>query len=232
MQEKQSSYFYIYAVFFVIIVAMGWWLFSLSSQKEPENIPELKLPDTTAATAQTAKTPEAIASSLSQKTEEITTDKKANHMVTIQTNFGKIVFQTYDQDAPNTVKNFVTLANKGFYDGLIFHRVINGFMIQGGDPTGTGSGGPGYKFNDELDPNTASSKAGYQTGVVAMANSGPNTNGSQFFIMLKDTPLPHLYTIFGKVVEGQDVVAKIGAVQTDGNDRPISTVEIQKVTVQ
>ncbi len=157
---------------------------------------------------------------------------KTSNMITIETNHGKIVFETYNTDAPNTVTNFVTLANKGFYDNLIFHRVIKGFMIQGGDPQGNGTGGPGYKFNDELNPNTASYKAGYKKGVVAMANAGPNTNGSQFFIMTADYPLPNNYTIFGKVVEGQDVVDKIANLPTGANDKPVSPVVMQKVTVE
>ena len=121
------------------------------------------------------------------------TAKNFMHTITIETSKGNIVIETYDADAPNTVKNFVTLATKGFYNGLIFHRVIKNFMIQGGDPTGTGMGGPGYKFADELNPTTDSYKNGYDRGVVAMANSGPDTNGSQFFIMHKQTDLPHLY---------------------------------------
>ncbi|MSU45483.1 MAG: peptidylprolyl isomerase [Candidatus Zambryskibacteria bacterium] len=150
-------------------------------------------------------------------------------MITIETNYGKIVFETYNSDAPKTVENFTTLANKGFYNGLIFHRVIPGFMIQGGDPQGTGMGGPGYKFADELNPNTASYKAGYKKGVVAMANSGPNTNGSQFFIMTEDYPLPNNYTIFGKVVSGQDVVDKIANVKTGPGDKPVSPVIMKTV---
>lgn len=157
---------------------------------------------------------------------------KKSHMINIETNFGNITIEAYDSDAPNTVKNFVTLAGKGFYNGLIFHRVIKGFMIQGGDPNGTGTGGPGYKFDDELNPNTASYKAGYKKGVVAMANAGPNTNGSQFFIMLEDYPLPNNYTIFGHVISGQEVVDKIGNVQTGANDRPISPVVMKTVTVE
>jgi cyclophilin family peptidyl-prolyl cis-trans isomerase len=159
------------------------------------------------------------------------TNNKKTHMVTIETNYGKIVIETYDSDAPNTVKNFVTLSEKGFYNGVIFHRVIKGFMIQGGDPTGTGMGGPGYKFDDELNPNTASYKAGYKKGVVAMANAGPNTNGSQFFIMHQDYPLPNNYTIFGHVVSGQDVVDKIANVQTGANDKPTTPVVMKTVTV-
>lgn len=157
--------------------------------------------------------------------------KNMNHTITIKTNMGQITFQTYDADAPETVKNFITLAEKGFYDGVIFHRVIDGFMIQGGDPTGTGMGGPGYKFADELDPATPSYKEGYKKGVVAMANSGPNTNGSQFFIMVADVALPNNYTIFGKVVSGQEVADSISKVQTEANDKPVSQVTMEKVTV-
>lgn len=153
-------------------------------------------------------------------------------MITLETSMGKIVFETYNNDAPKTAENFIKLANKGFYNGLIFHRVIKNFMIQGGDPTGTGSGDPGYKFADELNPNTESYKAGYKRGVVAMANSGPNTNGSQFFIMHADYPLPNNYTIFGKVVSGLETVDAIANVKTDSNDKPLSPVTIRKVTVE
>lgn len=166
-------------------------------------------------------------------TNVISTNKevKKNHMITIDTNYGKIVIETYDSDAPNTVNNFVTLAGKGFYNGLKFHRVIKGFMIQGGDPNGNGTGGPGYQFADELNPNTPSYKAGYKRGVVAMANAGPNTNGSQFFIMHQDYPLPNNYTIFGHVVSGQDVVDRIANVQTGAGDKPVSPVIMKTVTV-
>ncbi|MDE1975267.1 MAG: peptidylprolyl isomerase [Patescibacteria group bacterium] len=161
------------------------------------------------------------------------------HTITIKTNMGTIVFETYDADAPNTVKNFITLAEKGFYNGILFHRVIEGFMIQGGDPltkdpsqkASWGTGGPGYKFADELNPATDSYKTGYVRGTVAMANSGPNTNGSQFFIMQKDTALPHSYTIFGKVISGMDVVDKIAAVPVDSADDPLSPVKMESVTV-
>ncbi len=159
-------------------------------------------------------------------------DKNKNmNKATIDTNFGKIVLEFYRNDAPKAVENFVTLAQKGFYNGLIFHRVIPGFMIQGGDPLGVGTGGPGYQFADELDPNTASAKAGYKKGILAMANAGPNTNGSQFFIMLADYPLPHNYTIFGRVISGQDVVDKIGKTPTGSNDRPLTPVVMKSVTV-
>lgn len=154
------------------------------------------------------------------------------HSVTLQTSKGDITFQTYNSDAPKAVENFVTLAKKGFYDNLIFHRVIKGFMIQGGDPKGDGTGGPGYAFEDELDSATESYKQGYKKGVVAMANSGPNTNGSQFFIMLEDYPLPNNYTIFGHVTKGQDVVDSIGSVLTDSSDRPKESIVIKSVAIE
>ncbi len=157
--------------------------------------------------------------------------KNNMHTVSIETNKGTIVFETYDSDSPNTVNNFMSLANKGFYNEVIFHRVIKGFMIQGGDPTGTGRGGPGYTFADELNPSTDSYKNGYKRGVVAMANSGPNTNGSQFFIMHKDTPLPNAYTIFGNVVSGMEVVDAIANTKIGAEDRPVENITIKSVTV-
>ena len=154
-----------------------------------------------------------------------------NYLITIKTNKGDIQFKTYSQEAPKTVENFITLAEKGFYDGVIFHRVIDGFMIQGGDPTGTGRGGPGYAFDDEINPNSEIYQTGYVKGIVAMANAGPNTQGSQFFIMVADYSLPNNYTIFGKVISGQDVADAIAKTKTDSNDKPISDVIMQKVTV-
>ena len=154
-----------------------------------------------------------------------------NQIITIKTNLGEIKFVTYPDDAPKTVTNFITLAQKGFYDGVIFHRVIDGFMIQGGDPTGTGTGGPGYAFEDELNPGTPSYQAGYKKGVVAMANAGPDTNGSQFFIMVADYPLPHNYTIFGQVISGQEAADAIAQVPKDSNDKPLTPVVMEKVTV-
>lgn len=156
------------------------------------------------------------------------------NLITLKTSMGDIQFETYDADAPNTVTNFINLANKGFYNNVIFHRIIKGFMVQGGDPTGTGAGGPGYKFADELNPNTPSYKNGYKKGVLAMANAGPNTNGSQFFIMLADYPLPNNYTIFGKVVKGQEIVDAMGNLPTTGSptDRPLTPPVIQSVVVE
>ena len=158
--------------------------------------------------------------------------KYMDYIITLQTNKGEINFETYGQEAPNTVENFVSLANKGFYDGLIFHRVIDGFMIQGGDPTGTGKGGPGYSFNDEINPESKIYQDGYLKGIVAMANAGPNTQGSQFFIMVANYSLPPLYTIFGKVVSGQEIADAISSVEKDSNDKPIENVIIEKVIVK
>ncbi len=163
---------------------------------------------------------------------DINQNENMSHIVIIETNLGIIEFTTYDADAPNTVANFIKLAEEGFYDGVIFHRVIPGFMIQGGDPTGTGMGGPGYTFADELNPETESYQAGYQKGVVAMANAGPNTQGSQFFIMVEDYPLPNDYTIFGRVISGQEVADNISLVERDGQDRPLEEVVMQRVNVR
>jgi peptidyl-prolyl cis-trans isomerase B (cyclophilin B) len=144
---------------------------------------------------------------------------------TIHTNFGAIELELFDEDAPKTVKNFVDLAQKGFYEGVIFHRVIPDFMIQGGDPTGTGMGGPGYTFEDEFNDHPA------VRGSFAMANAGPNTNGSQFFIITAEaTPwLDGKHTVFGQVTNGMDVVDKISATATDGADRPLDEVKIERV---
>lgn len=131
----------------------------------------------------------------------------------IKTAKGEIDIQFYPEDAPKTVTNFATLSKRGYYNGLTFHRVED-WVVQGGDPTGTGAGGQsiyGRTFEDELNPNTPSYKEGYVEGIVAMANAGPNTNGSQFFILTKDTPLSHAYTIFGKVTKGMDIVKQIAA---------------------
>jgi len=159
----------------------------------------------------------------------------ANRKAVIQTNKGTIRFELLESDAPKTTENFITLVERGYYDGIIFHRVIKGFMIQGGDPTGTGRGGEsaaGGKFNDEINPSSPVYKTGYKAGTVAMANAGPNTNGSQFFIMHSDYPLPPNYTIFGRVTEGQNVVDDIATTQTDRNDRPTADVKMEKVTIE
>jgi cyclophilin family peptidyl-prolyl cis-trans isomerase len=153
----------------------------------------------------------------------------ANPTVTIQTNHGTITAEMFADSAPKTAANFLELAKKGFYDGVVFHRVIDGFMIQGGDPTGTGTGGPGYSIPDEF---AAGLKHDVE-GLFSMANAGPNTGGSQFFITLAATPwLDRKHAIFGKVTDGMDVVKKIGKLQTARGDRPVEDVVMEKVTVE
>ncbi|MBU1487562.1 peptidylprolyl isomerase [bacterium] len=147
----------------------------------------------------------------------------------IKTNYGDIKLELFAQRAPLTVANFIKLAEKGFYDGIIFHRIIPDFMIQTGDPTGTGRGGPGYTFKDEFHPELKHGKP----GILSMANSGPNTNGSQFFITLKPTPyLDGRHSVFGEVIEGMDVVEKIVGLPRDKQDRPLSKVVMEKVTIE
>lgn len=151
-----------------------------------------------------------------------------NRKIKFTTNKGVFVAEMFEDKAPLTTKNFIELVEKGFYDGIIFHRVIDGFMIQGGDPTGTGMGGPGYKIKDEFGEGLKH----YDEGILSMANAGPNTGGSQFFITLAPTPwLNGHHAIFGKVVEGMDVVRLIGVVPTDFRDRPREAVTMEKVEV-
>jgi peptidyl-prolyl cis-trans isomerase A (cyclophilin A) len=161
-----------------------------------------------------------------------------------ETSLGNFTIELFDAKAPKTVANFTGLAEgtkewkhpktgekhkKPFYDGIIFHRVIDRFMIQGGDPLGQGYGGPGYQFEDEFHPDLRHDRP----GILSMANAGPNTNGSQFFITLGPTPhLDRKHTVFGRVTEGLDVVQKIGQVQTDAQDRPVPPVVINKVTIE
>ncbi len=167
------------------------------------------------------------------KTKEST--KVNTEIAVIETDHGTIEIEFYRKDAPKTVENFVQLAKKGYYNGVLFHRVIGGFMIQGGDPTGTGGGGEsiyGQRFDDETNANSDLYKTGYKRGVVAMANAGPNTNGSQFFIMHKDYALPPNYTIFGKVVKGIETVDKITAQPTGPGDRPKTDIPMKKVTIK
>ena len=151
-----------------------------------------------------------------------------NRKIKLTTNKGVFVAEMFEDKAPLTTKNFIELVEKGFYDGIIFHRVIDGFMIQGGDPTGTGMGGPGYKIKDEFGEGLKHD----DEGILSMANAGPNTGGSQFFITLAPTPwLNGHHAIFGKVVEGMDVVRLIGVVPTDFRDRPREAVTMEKVEV-
>ncbi len=146
---------------------------------------------------------------------------------TMQTNHGTIELELYDEDAPKTVENFLKLSRDGFYDGVVFHRVIEDFMIQGGDPTGTGSGGPGYQFEDEFNERRV------ERGALAMANAGPNTNGSQFFIVTAEACpwLDGKHTVFGRVTSGMDVVDEISQVETGPGDRPRDEVRIESIQV-
>ena len=158
----------------------------------------------------------------------MTLDTSSDYTAELRTNYGNFRVDLLEAEAPITVNNFAFLAQQGFYDGLIFHRVIEGFMIQGGDPTGTGGGGPGYQFQDEIVAGLVFDSA----GKLAMANAGPGTNGSQFFITT--VPTPHLngyHTIFGEVVQGQSVVDAISRVTTDARDRPLQPVMIESIDI-
>lgn len=161
---------------------------------------------------------------------EMIIDQNKSYTAVIQTSMGDLTVEFFSDTAPVTVNNFVSLSNDGYYDNIIFHRVISGFMIQGGDPSGTGHGEygkfPGYTFEDELN-----NQQPYEKGILAMANAGPNTNGSQFFIMHVDYPLPYQYTIFGKVTDGLDVIDTIASVQTAEGDKPVEDVVILGVTI-
>lgn len=183
-------------------------------------------------------------SNQSKGNSKMTSQDNTNDSVTvaiIQTKFGNIEIELYTNDAPRTTKNFIELSKEGYYNGVTFHRIAKGFVIQGGDSTGTGAGGRsiyGPTFEDELNQNTLSYKEGYMRGVVAMANSGPNTNTSQFFIMLSDVPqLPKNYTIFGKVINGMEAVDQIAEQEIiprmgpyDGS--PVQPIVMEKVTIE
>jgi len=159
---------------------------------------------------------------------QVTIDPLTKYTAVIRTTAGNIEFELFAERAPVTVNNFIFLANEGFYNGVIFHRVIPSFMIQGGDPTGTGRGGPGYRFQDEF----AASLIFDEPGKLAMANSGPSTNGSQFFVTTIPTPfLNGAHTIFGKVVHGQDVANSISLSATDPADRPVTPIVILRIDI-
>jgi len=155
-------------------------------------------------------------------------DPTKTYTAVLDTTLGSITIALDAAKAPRTVNNFVVLARYNYYNGIIFHRIINGFMCQGGDPTGTGRGGPGYRFADEL-PNPGE----YQIGSVAMANAGPDTNGSQFFLVSgpSGAGLPPLYSLFGQITEGMDVLATMQGIDTDRNDRPLTDVVINSVAI-
>ncbi len=156
---------------------------------------------------------------------DLAIDLDKDYSATLHTTQGDITIAFRPAEAPQAVNNFLFLAREGFYDGVIFHRVVPGFVIQGGDPTGTGRGGPGYRFRDELEGDGK-----YSRGTVAMANAGPNTNGSQFFVCLADVGLPHSYTIFGDVTDGMDAVDAIAALPRAG-EKPTVDAVIESVTV-
>ena len=175
-------------------------------------------------------------SKTAEKTEPVKADtslppadpNKKNSLAVFETSMGTFKVELFEDKAPRTAQNFISLVNKGFYNGLIFHRVIDGFMIQGGDPKGNGTGGPGYVIPDEFHKDLKHTGA----GILSMANAGPNTGGSQFFITLDATPwLDGKHAIFGKVVEGLDVVKAIGKVKTGAQDRPQTDVVMKKVTI-
>lgn len=159
---------------------------------------------------------------------EMQIDTNKEYYSVLETNVGNIKIKFFLKEAPKTINNFVYLARKGFYDGTIFHRVIKDFMIQGGDPEGTGMGGPGYQFEDEINP------AKLVRGVIAMANAGPNTNGSQFFIVTTQaTPwLDGKHTVFGEVIEGMEAVDKIESAETGFQDRPANDIKINRVVIE
>jgi cyclophilin family peptidyl-prolyl cis-trans isomerase len=162
---------------------------------------------------------------------EFSIDVNKTYTAEINTTSGLMTVELFTDIAPNTVNNFVALSEDGYYNNIIFHRVIKDFMIQGGDPSGTGHGEmgkyPGYEFEDELN-----NPMPYEKGILAMANRGPNTNGSQFFIMHTDYPLPYQYTIFGKVTQGLDVIDQIAMIETDASDKPLNDVIINSITIK
>lgn len=219
-----------YIIGFLILIAVGGIIYAINMPDKSVSERELTN-DVIGASAQNINT----------ATNTNTTNKKmsATYKLKMETNKGNIELELNTNIAPKTVENFLKLSNSGFYNGVKFHRVINGFMIQGGDPNSKddkavntwGMGGPGYKFEDEIF-DTETYRTGYKRGVLAMANSGPNTNGSQFFIMHADYPLPPNYTIFGKVISGLETVDAIANVQTGQSDRPVEPVVINKITVE
>ena len=162
---------------------------------------------------------------------EMNIDISKKYTAVIKTSMGDMSVEFFTEDAPMTVNNFINLSRDGYYDNVIFHRVISGFMIQGGDPSGTGHGEmgkyPGYKFEDELN-----NQRPYEKGILAMANAGPDTNGSQFFIMHVEYPLPYQYTIFGLVTDGLDIIDKIASVETGDGDKPVNDVVIKSVEIK
>lgn len=234
------------ALVILIVAVAGWALFKYDSKNENNNSNnqpnEQNMPSKITAEQAYIITDPGLQIKPPTEEEAQKYDAEAEtKTVVIETAKGKIKAKLYPKDAPYTVASFMKLIEKGLYTGLIFHRVIDGFMIQGGDPSGNGAGGPGYKFIDELNSSAQSYKDGYKKGVLAMANSGPNTNGSQFFIMVADnSQMPKDYTIFGYVVAGQDVADAIGKVatyqgpdtDTKKKDMPLTPIKIKKIYLE
>lgn len=211
-------------LFLIIAIIGGGFIYYFSTLKNNNNPEQIRSDNYSYSTS----TP--MPTSTTTPTGNLPAKAESNYRVILETDLGNIVLEL-TKDTPVTTGNFVGLAEKGFYNNTIFHRTIKDFMIQGGDPTGTGRGGPGYKFNDE--PFTGE----YTRGTIAMANSGPNTNGSQFFIMHADVPLQKNYVIFGKVVEGLDVVDKIATAPVEISDSgemssPVTPVHIKTAKVE
>ncbi|MFH1244593.1 MAG: peptidylprolyl isomerase [bacterium] len=205
----------------VIALALVTWIVVKPSKPNPTISPS---PSAQLSTIEKGSSPmpSSTTKQYLQATQVIQAGK--TYTATIKTSVGDITVGL-SQDTPITTNNFVFLAKEGFYNDIIFHRVIPGFMIQGGDPTGTGTGGPGYKFADEK------FSGEYKRGTIAMANSGANTNGSQFFIMHADYALPPNYVIFGQTISGLDIVDKIATAQTGPNDRPVNPVSIKSIEI-
>ncbi len=214
---------YLLAILLPIVLLGGYFLLSKKNQPQKE--------DVAGTTSEVQEVSPVIKPTEREgKMAELEIDKNKNYTAVLKTTEGDITVELNAKQTPITVNNFVSLAKKDFYNDTIFHRVIKGFMIQGGDPNGNGTGGPGYQFNDEP------FEGEYTRGTVAMANAGPNTNGSQFFIMHADTPLPKQYVIFGKVSVGLDVVDKIAEAPvklgpTDEVSTPINPVTIKSVEI-
>lgn len=216
-----------------IVVLVGVWLVVRANSTSPESGESNNNANTNSNAAVPTLTPSTNTPTMPSTQE--TTEIKDKFVTLSVKGYGDIKFELYEEDAPKAVENFIRLAQSGYYEGISFHRIIPGFVIQAGDPTGTGSGGEsafGKDFADELNPNAPSYKTGYVKGVLAMANRGPNTNSSQFFVTLGDMnqQLAKSYTIFGKVVSGMDVVDKIGSRGTPGGT-PQDKIVIEKATV-
>ncbi|MEN9338473.1 MAG: hypothetical protein RI945_198 [Candidatus Parcubacteria bacterium] len=227
MSDKSKRIVFLFS--FLILVIIVFLFFFRNGKQEIESDIDTN-PQSTATTSTTLQD----INNNQNKNMENQNEEKKYEVATLRTSLGDISIEL-SKDKPKTIENFIKLAETNFYNNVKFHRVIKGFMIQTGDPLSKddsqkaywGTGGPGYKFNDEL---TGQEK--YAVGTVAMANSGPNTNGSQFFIMTSDTPLPPSYTVFGKVVSGIDVAMKIQDVATDASDKPLTPVTIKSVELK